>query len=156
MFSTVPLDESVPLAAVTGVIVDGEEPETPLRGTVSGFDVGGDDGGPWLATTVRVENATEASAGFPSFELACAGSVEQAGLQAGSVSSGGKPVPGGSFVAGDLLLLIPGDGRFGEPVPECAGPAFVRAGTGQGSQWEVPADVLAELNAAAVKFNAEP
>lgn len=125
-----------------------------VRAGVLAFSVGGDDGGPWLVAETRVEGLDEGGS-VPNMGIVCAGGTELGGWQADSTLQLATDVPAGSFDEGSVHLLLPGDGRYGEPIPECAGPAFVEIDTIDGpAVVEVPATVLAELNAAAAAFNA--
>ncbi len=140
----------------TGAIGVGELADTGYgaRVGVMGFAVGGDDAGPWLETDIRVE-AVEEGAAVPTMGIVCGGNTELGGWQAGSTIEQAAAVPTGSFDEGTVNLLLPGDGRYGEPIPACEGPAFVQIDALDGPlSVEIPGDVLDELVAAADAFNA--
>lgn len=89
--------------------------------------VGGDDLGPWIEIATRFDNRnTDIDAQYPNVGIVCVGSTDEGGYQAGSTRLFGDPVPAGSFLEGKLHLLLPGDGRYGEPVPPCTTPAVIR------------------------------
>lgn len=150
-FVTTPLGKGADVTVPPLVTVEGQEPpEVVLRALVTGFTVGGDDAGPWLAAEVRAENPNGDAQAFPTFAIVCAGGTEAGGYQAGSTVMFGDPLPPRSFKEGIVHLLLPGDARTGTGVPECAAPAYVRAFASEnagGGQWPVPGDVLAALNA---------
>jgi hypothetical protein len=127
--------------------------------TVADMRLGGDDGGPWLEVDARIENPSEDDQRTPVYAIICAGSPDPGEYQADSTLYQLEELPSGSFREGTIHLLLPGDGRFGEPTPECAGPAVVRAtvevlndeGLVEANPTvDVPIDdaLLAELNAA--------
>lgn len=125
-----------------------------VRVAVQSLTVETDAGGPILRTAIRVE-AAEADGAVPSIWIACANTTEQGGWQAESTISLGDAVLMGSFAEGVLNLLIPGDGRYGEPVPACNAPAFVQMDAeGDPISWAIDDATLAALNEAAVAFNA--
>jgi hypothetical protein len=125
------------------------------RVSVTAMKVGGDDLGPWLEVSIRFENAAKVDAAVPVTGIVCKGSAEPGENQAGSTLDSGDPVPAGSFKEGVLNLLVPGEGRTGEPVPVCDGPAFVQV-TGEDPETSadkvvrvpVADEVLAQLQAA--------
>jgi hypothetical protein len=116
-----------------------------------------DDGGPWLTLNVRAENPTDGELPSPFFEIHCAGNPDGGGFL-GDGTFSGEPLPAKSFDEGTVELLLPGDGRFGEPRPTCTTPATLIAlpsnggVTLQGQQveriaWPIPDAIIAELNA---------
>lgn len=89
--------------------------------------VSGDDMGPWIEIVSRIENRNPTiDAQYPNVAIVCSGSTEEGGYQIGSTVLFGDPVPAGSFLDSRLHLLLPGDGRYGEPIPTCTTPAVVR------------------------------
>jgi len=120
-----------------------------LTVTIQSFKANGDDTGPWLEAAVRVENASGEESMVPEFGLVCAGSDEVGGWQADSTLSMGESLPPKSFEEGMFSLLIPGDGRYGDPVPECATPAVVQVTSYVGGvdpvRVPVPDDVIMSL-----------
>lgn len=109
-----------------------------------------DDGGVMLQVHVRAENPSSKDASGPGIDIVCTGSTEDGGWQADSTFAPQRPIPSGSYSEGDLNLLIPGDGRYGETVPECATPAFLQVVpfmTG-GDTFRIPLDnaIVADLN----------
>jgi hypothetical protein len=123
---------------------------------VSGAVVSGDDGGPWLAAEVRIENPSETNIQFVDVGIVCAGNDETGGWQAGSTLDLNAGIPAGTFDEGTVNLLLPGDGRFGEPIPDCATPAALRitpvpdpmTGTEVPAVVQLPDELVARLNAA--------
>lgn len=149
-FATVALGEYATLEVPPVVHVEGQESDpVTIRATVNGLKTGGDEVGPWLTVGVRVENTGGDDQSFPTFALVCDGS-EPGGYQAGSTAHFGDTLPGGSFKKATLNLLLPGDGRYGQAVPLCRSPAFVRAYAEEeagGGQWSVPLALIRKLNA---------
>jgi hypothetical protein len=143
-------------AAAAKVVQVGDFGDLPGDGRVSvtAMKVGGDDLGPWLEVSMRVENASNETAGVPDTGIVCTGSSDQGGYQADSTLLLSDEIPAGSFKEGILNLMVPGDSRTGEPAMPCTAPAFVQI-TGEDSQtFETTAvrvpiaeDVIAELNA---------
>jgi hypothetical protein len=143
-------------AAAAKVVQVGAFGDLPGDGRVSvtAMKVGGDDLGPWLETSMRVENASKEKASVPDTGIVCSGSSEQGGYQIDSTMLLSDEVPAGSYKEGVLNLTVPGDSRTGEPATPCGAPAFVQI-TGQDTQSfkstvvRVPIadDVLAQLNA---------
>lgn len=87
--------------------------------------------------------------------IVCTGNDEVGGTQAGSTLDLSAGLPAGSFDEGNVNLLAPGDGRFGEERPECSNPASVRVSpyvAGMQSEepavFQLPADVIDGMNAA--------
>lgn len=121
---------------------------------VTAMEVGGDSGGPWLALSARVENRTTDELSVPAMAILCDGSSEEGSWQADSTLALWDSLPSGSFLEGTVHLLLPNDGRYGEPRVECADPAVVRistwtmSGGDQDAVLQIPADVLEALNAA--------
>lgn len=120
---------------------------------VTAMEVRGDDAGPWLAVTARVENRTADELSVPGMAILCDGSAEEGGWQAGSTLALYDSLPSGSFLEGVVHLLLPYDGRYGEPRVACADPAVVKISAWVASAGdrdavvEVPADLVAALNA---------
>ena len=120
---------------------------------VTAMEVRGDDAGPWLAVTARVENRTTDELSVPAMAILCDGSAGEGGWQAGSTLALYDSLPSGSFLEGVVHLLLPYDGRYGEPRVECADPAVVKISTWVASAGdrdavvEIPADLVAALNA---------
>ena len=85
--------------------------------------------------------------------ILCDGSAGEGGWQAGSTLALYDSLPSGSFLEGVVHLLLPYDGRYGEPRVECADPAVVKISTWVASAGdrdavvEIPADLVAALNA---------
>lgn len=129
-----------------------------LKVTASNPVVETDESGPWLTVTVRAENQSPGDVQSPQFELRCSGSSSGGTWLETSTFEQGEPVPAGSFTAGNISLLIPGDEQIGEPTPSCATPAtvvatvlaFDNAGAGAPVQkrvgWAVPDELVEELN----------
>ncbi len=124
-----------------------------VRVRVTSEGVSGDERGPWLAVSVRVRNSTAKAQPVPEIELSCDA------RDAGARIDTGTPVPTsvGAHGTVDFALRLPlsGDQRSGAPVPACVGAASIdmwqphaRGGGTFGRGWEVPADVVAQLNAA--------
>lgn len=117
-----------------------------------------DESGPWLTVTVHAENPTDGDLPSPFFAVHCAGVPDGGGFLASSTfSSDGLPAK--SFDDGHVDLLLPGDGRFGEPRPTCSTPAVLVAVPSNGGvtfdgqpsdslAWPIPDAVIDELNAA--------
>lgn len=95
--------------------------------TITEAPVGGDEAGPWLEVTLRVENGGDESVGIDA-AIVCAGSDEGGGWQAGSTFDPNEEILAGTFQEGTLNLLLPDDSRTGEVTPECEPPAVVRVG----------------------------
>ena len=120
---------------------------------VTAMEVRGDDAGPWLAVTARVENRTTDELSVPAMAILCDGSAEEGGWQADSTLALYDSLPSGSFLEGVVHLLLPHDGRYGEPRAECAEPAVVKISTWVASTGdrdavvEIPADLVAAFNA---------
>lgn len=129
-----------------------------LTVTVQAMRAGGDDLGPWLEVDVRAENRGEEELTNPELAIVCDGGAETGGWQADSTFDLGDELPAGSFHEGTVHLLLPEDGRYGEPVPECGSPAYVRISPyatvvvdGQeppAADVEIPVDILEQLNSA--------
>lgn len=124
-----------------------------LTVTVEGVSMGGDDGGPWLVADVTVENRTDADVQGLAMAIVCAGSDEEGGWQAGSTLDLNAVFPAQTADSGTVHLLVPGDGRFGEPRPVCEPPAAIVA-----QPWTAPAEPVAWPIGPAVvdEFNAAP
>lgn len=128
---------------------------TGMRVRVDSPTVGGDDGGPWLTVSVRVENSDDEAAAVPDVALRCGDAEEGGGYQADSTLSLGEEIPAGSFMEGTLNLLLPGDSRTGKPVPACEDELFILADyvglvtdeTTPG-RWTLDEDVAEELDSA--------
>ncbi len=131
-----------------------------LKITVSDPVIETDESGPWLTLTVRAENRSQGGERTPQFELRCSGSASGGSWLETSTFKQGEPVPPGSFNAGTISLLMPGDERLGAPRQSCASPATVVAtlltfdNTGAGPPvqkrvgWAVPDELVDQLNAA--------
>jgi hypothetical protein len=120
--------------------------------TLSDPVVGGDQGGPWLQVVVRVENRSDKAVGFVDAHIYCAGNDEGGGWLAGSTFDLLAGIPPETFDDGDLLLLLPGDGRYGEPRPDCSTPAhivvtptfdFISDGS---AVWKIPDSLVKSMN----------
>jgi hypothetical protein len=100
--------------------------------TVAGPVVGHDEEGAWLTVQVRVENRSSRDGTMPIIGIRCAGQARRGTplidipTTASSLDTFAA-LPAGSYRAGQLKLLLPGDSRTQEPVPTCTGPAFVEA-----------------------------
>jgi hypothetical protein len=124
-----------------------------VRLTAKAMKVGGDDGGRWLVVALRLENSGDEALGGPNIAIVCTDGAEEGGWQADSTLDMGAEIPAGSFSEGTLNLLLPGDSRTGEAVPECLAPAYVQAtptvymgDVPPSIQYQIPAEVLTELN----------
>jgi hypothetical protein len=148
------LAEEAADAAQEGALGEFVELRDGLRVTVTSFEAGGDELGAWLITEARVENTGGEEVSVPEFGIVCEGSAERGGYQADSAMFFGDPLPAQTFEEGPLNLLLPGDGRFGEPVPPCTAPAYVEVSTvGMTEETDVvarfaiPDDVVTALQA---------
>lgn len=139
--------EATPL----GQMVDTDENS---RFTITGYTVDGDEAGPWLNAQVRGEAATAAGTVPYTIAIRCASSTDTGGWLARSTVALSQEIPAGSFVEGTVGLLLPGDGRFGEPITPCETPAVVIIEAENEASWAIPDDVIAELNAKAEQYNA--
>jgi len=123
--------------------------------------VGGDAGGPWLEVDVRTENRGD-DTNNPNVRIVCGGNPEEGGWQASSTFDLFAALPQSTFNDGTVHLLLPGDGRFGEPIAGCAEPAVIRVSPtvtfgGQGIvDFAIPAQTVIELNAAAGTSDPDP
>lgn len=123
---------------------------------MSGAVVEGDDGGPWLAVDLRIESPSDSDIQFLDVGIVCAGNDETGGWQANSTLDLNAEVPAETFDEGTVNLLLPGDGRFGEEIPECATPAAIRispvpdpmTGTEVPAVVALPDELIADINAA--------
>lgn len=142
--------EASPQASPLGQMLD---IDSSSRFTVTEIRVGGDDYGPWLEVDVRGEAAKDA--GFLPYAIAirCTSSAETGGWQADSTVSPGQEIPKGAYLEGTFNLLLPGDGRYGEPVPECTPPAFIEVGSSPSGWFAIPAQLVDQLNKTAEEFN---
>lgn len=119
---------------------------------VSAIKVGGDDLGPWLEATVRMENSGDEALSPAQLDLVCTGDKETIGYQADSTFDFNEEVPPGSFREGVANLLIAGDPRTGEPTTECATPAYIEItpvvsiGDDPQPKFAVPDEFIAEIN----------
>jgi hypothetical protein len=133
---------------IDGTIGEETDLGAGLAVTVSEMRPGGDDGGPWLEVDLRVENRGEDTSN-PLVAIACSDSSEEGGWQVDSAYNLFDELPASTFNEGTINLLLPGDGRSGEPVPTCSAPAVVRVTPNDGSitiggvpLGQVPADFL--------------
>lgn len=140
------MSQSVPLGKMV-------ETDPTSRFTVTELRVGGDDFGPWMEVAVRGEAAESPGALPTSVAIRCASSPETGGWQAGSTVALGQEIPEGAFLEGTLNLLLPGDGRYGEAIPECTGPATIEVGSTPPVWFEVPAALVDQLNERARNYN---
>lgn len=131
-----------------------------LRLSASKVVVGGDELGPWLIATVRIENSSDEEAAPPDGGIICSNATEPGGSQAGSTLDVSGGLPAESFAEGTLNLLLPEDGRYGEKIQDCQGPAFLqftKTGLVDDSDLpvriRVPEDTLAELLVRTSQFN---
>lgn len=123
--------------------------------TVDSPIVNGDDDGPWLEVPVRVENRLTESISWMVLEMYCSGNPEGGSWQWESTLDLSSSIPSGTFAEGTVNLLLPGDGRYGEPIPECAAPAHIVASPvpdswddlGQ-AVWRIDDATVAALNSA--------
>mgnify|MGYP006924535603 CR=1 FL=1 len=123
---------------------------------VEGVIVDGDDGGPWLAVDLRIENRSGSDIQFLDVGIVCAGNDESGGWQADSTIDLNAGIPADTFDEGTVNLLLPGDGRYGEEISECATPAVVRilpvpepmSGTEVPAVVALPDELIADLNIA--------
>ena len=95
--------------------------------TVNPPNVSGDDDGPWLEVPVRVENRLTEAISWMVLEMYCSGNPESGSWQWESTLDLSSSIPSGTFAEGTVNLLLPGDGRYGEPIPECIAPAHIVA-----------------------------
>jgi hypothetical protein len=143
-------------AAAANIVQIGEFGDLPGNGRVevTAMKVGGDDLGPWLEATMRVENASKETASVPDTGIVCTGSTQQGGYQVDSTMRLSDEIPAGSYKEGVLNLIVPGDSRTGQPATPCAAPAFVQI-TGLDNQSlktgtvrvPIAGELLAQLNA---------
>jgi hypothetical protein len=131
-----------------------------LKVTASDPVIGTDDGGPWLAVTMRAENRSPIDVQTPQLELRCSGSNAGGSWMETSTFLPGVPVAAGQADEGTINLLLPGDERSTEPRTPCAAPAtvvatllvFDNAGAGAPVQkrvgWALPDQLVDELNEA--------
>ena len=119
--------EAILASAQTAELGEPFELAAGLTIAVTAMEVRGDDAGPWLAVTARVENRTTDELSVPAMAILCDGSAEEGGWQADSTLALYDSLPSGSFLEGVVHLLLPYDGRYGEPRVECADPAVVRS-----------------------------
>ncbi len=117
--------ESASITASVGEVFDLEERITV---SISNIERGGDDLGPWLVVSMRVENRGSEDATPPDISLICSGSPEEGGR----LSIGERfidSLPADTFDEAALYLLLPGDPRegisSGRLLPECLTPAWV-------------------------------
>ena len=117
--------ESASITAAVGEVFDLEERMTV---SISNIVRGGDDLGPWLVVSMRVENRGSEHATPPDISLICSGSPEEGGR----LSIGERfidSLPADTFDEAALYLLLPGDPRegisSGRRLPECLTPAWV-------------------------------
>ncbi len=122
--------------------------------TLSAPVVGGDDFGPWLEVTFRAENAGDEPVAPFEVSMLCTGNTEEGGTQMGGTYPWNAELPAQSFDEGTVHILLPGDGRFGEPRQECISPAVVKVdqvGAFIGEQprelWAIDDALIAEMNA---------
>lgn len=142
--------KAIPLGSLVAV-------DSTSKFTVKSYKLGGNDLGPYLQTTVRGEAAGAAGHLPTDVSIICSNSTEEGGYQADSTVTLQQAIPGGAFAEGVLNLLIPGDGRYGKPVPHCATPAVVVAKASSSAapvSFAIPDELIGELNAAADRFNA--
>jgi hypothetical protein len=111
------------------------------------LEVGGDDAGPWIVAVTTVENRSGVDANVPYLEIHCSGQEEGGGWQADSTLTLGAALPSQTVDTGVVHLLVPGDGRFGEPRPVCAPPAVVRV-VDLSVNFAIPDSMVTEVNAA--------
>lgn len=120
---------------------------------ISSLEVGGDDLGPWLEATIRMENSDDEPLSPAQLDLVCTGDDETVGYQADSEFDFNEQIPAESFREGVANLLIAGDPRTGEPTTECVTPAYIQItpvvsiGDDPQPRFAVPDDLIAELNA---------
>jgi hypothetical protein len=141
----------------TPVTVEDLTGESKSDVTVSALKIGGDDAGPWLEITVVVANPSDKVSTIPRLGIVCTGSPEVGGNQAGgTLHNEGTEIPAKSKDEGKLRLLLPGDSRTGEVVPECPTPAVIRIyyglisqGTkfGKTAELTIPDAMITKLNA---------
>ena len=134
----------------------GEEVEVgDVTVTITGFAVEPDDQSGLLAVTARVANSSEGESSVPELAVMCTGNPEEGGWMADSTLSLYDTLPAKSFDEGTVILNVPGDGRYGERVPECVGPAVIVAKPmmtltkSDVAAWTIPDDIRVALNDAA-------
>jgi hypothetical protein len=118
--------------------------------------VGGDDAGPWMEIDLRIENSTDEAVQFYNTGIVCSGNDEVSGTVIGGTLDGIGGLPPQSFDEGSQFVLLPGDGRYGEPIPPCQAPAVLRIEViGEDGfvpdvalTWAIPDEIIAEMNAA--------
>jgi hypothetical protein len=94
--------------------------------TVSHPRIAHDATGPWIEVDVVAENAGSGRAtSAPGVQLVCSGLSDGGGNLDGQSYPTGGPLPPGSSTRGTARLVLPGDGRFGDP-QLCLYPAYVR------------------------------
>ncbi|MGH8895330.1 MAG: hypothetical protein ACRDWY_18785 [Actinomycetes bacterium] len=124
---------------------------------VSAIKVGGDDLGPWLEATVRMENSGNEALSPAQLDVVCTGDKEPGGYQIDSTFDFNKEIPAESFREGVTNLLFAGAPRTGEPTTECATPAFIEItpavsiGDDPQPKYAIPDNVIADINAKLTK-----
>lgn len=127
-----------------------------VRVTVTAPTVTSDDSA-LLTVTLRVENNSSSEGFTPRAGIVCDGSAEPGGYQADSTLMMQSRMPARSYLDGTYVLILPGDGRGGQPVPECKGPASIVVWSGSTlvanddelhrTQIPLSDDLVAQLNA---------
>lgn len=118
--------------------------------------VGGDESGPWLEVDLRIENPTDEAVQFFNTGMLCSGNDEVSGTVRGGTLEGAAGIPAQSVDEGSEFVLLPGDGRYGDPISPCTTPAVLRIEViGEDGfvpdialTWTIPDEIVAELNAA--------
>lgn len=127
-----------------------------LRVRVDVIEVSGDKNGPWVRTTMRVENMGKRSVALPHLALVCAEPATH-GYMVGDATS----LAPGRSVSKDVQLFISDTGRteddYYAPIPPCGPRASISVAVTSGQPdytesesagWRVDAGSLEELNAA--------
>ena len=148
--------EDVRAGALAGepVPMGSEATDGHVIAVVSNPQTDGDDLGPWLEVDVRIENPTDEDVQYFNAGIICAGNDEMGGTVQGGTIDSSAGIPAGTFEEGTLLVLLPGDGRYGEATPLCETPAAVRIEVigddgmtpEQAVSWTIPEDLIATLN----------
>jgi hypothetical protein len=118
--------------------------------TVVSVEAGNDGESDYVVASVRAENRSSDELTVPQLSIRCSNSTEEGGSLVGSTfdAGGAGALPAGSFSEGELLMLLPGDSRLGEPVPPCELPAVIQATElvtfpdAPTYSWELPANVI--------------
>lgn len=123
-----------------------------FRVRVDAKEVGGDEDGPWLVTTMRVKNIGEKYLALPSLRLECSGSTT-----IGYMTNGATGLRPGRSTTLDVPLYIRStDDDYYAPIAPCQGTASISVVVSSGKPdyvmsesdgWEVDAGTLEKLDA---------